>query len=143
MNKILVVCEGNICRSPMAAGILSAALPNRSILSAGLSALIGMPADPIAVRLMRARGIDISSHRGSQLNSEMCKHADLVLVMSSGQRKEVEHAYPTACGRVFRIGDFIKRDIPDPYRQEEQGFRSALELIDDGVRGWLSRLQRI
>jgi len=143
MNNILVVCEGNICRSPMGQGLLSAALPHMNVRSAGLNAMHGMPADETAVRLMQERGIDIAPHRASQITRQMCLEAELVLVMSTSQRKQLEDTYPVACGRVFRLGEFSKRDIPDPYRQPEQAFRESLQLIEEGVREWLQRIQKI
>jgi protein-tyrosine phosphatase len=143
MESILVVCEGNICRSPMAQGLMAAALPDAQVRSAGLGALVGMPADDTALRLMHDRGIDIGSHRAVQITREMCKQAELVLVMSADQRKTVEETYPTSRGRVFRIAEHVRRDVPDPYRQSEQVFRDALAIIEQGVRDWLDRMQRI
>lgn len=143
MKSILVVCEGNICRSPMAQGLLTAALPKLQVHSAGFGALVGMPADARAVRVMQSRGVDISAHRASQINRQMCVHADMVLVMETHQRKRLEELYPQVCGRVFRVGEYTKRDIPDPYRQPEKAFRDALSLIDEGLREWLHRIHRI
>lgn len=143
MNSILVICEGNICRSPMAQGLLAAALPNAQVHSAGLGALVGMPADDTAIRLMKARGIDITGHRAQQVNRALCTQADLVLVMDTDQKQRLEDMYPQARGRVFRIGEHGKRDIPDPYRQPEKAFRDALAFIDEGVREWLRRIERL
>jgi protein-tyrosine phosphatase len=143
MKSILVVCEGNICRSPMAQGLLAAALAESTVLSAGLNALSGMPADETAIRLLQARGIDIGRHRATQLTREMCSHAELVLVMSSAQREHLEEAYPFTRGRVFRICEHTKRDVPDPYRQSERVFVDALKLIDEGTDEWLRRIRQI
>lgn len=143
MKNILVVCEGNICRSPMAEGVLAAALPQWSVRSAGLNAFSGMPADETAVRLMRTRGIDIAPHRALQITRTLCAQAELVLVMTADQRKRLEETYPFACGRVFRLGEYSKRDVPDPYRQPELAFSESLRLIDEGVREWLLRIQKI
>lgn len=143
MKSILVVCEGNICRSPMAQGLLRAALPHMTVLSAGLNALSGRPADEAAVRLMKARGIDITPHRAVQINRELCIWAELVLVMSSDQRKRLEQAYPAVCGRVYRLCEFTKTDVPDPFRKPEQAFRESLQMIDQGVREWLQRIQKL
>jgi protein-tyrosine phosphatase len=143
MKSILVVCEGNICRSPMAEGLFSAVLPGVNVRSAGLNALSGTPADKTAVRLMESRRIDITAHRALQITPELCLQADLVLVMSTDQRKRLEEKYPFACGRTFRLDEFGKRDIPDPYRRPEFAFEESLALIDHGVREWLRRIQKI
>jgi protein-tyrosine phosphatase len=143
VKSILVVCEGNICRSPMAQGLFAAALPQIEVRSAGLSALSGMPADETAVRLMRGRDIDITAHRAAQITRELCSRSDLVVVMSTEQRRRLEEMYPFACGRTFRLAESSKRDIPDPYRQPEWAFQESLQLIDQGVREWIQRIQKI
>lgn len=143
MNAILVVCEGNICRSPMAAGLLATALPGVRVRSAGLNALVGEPAEETAVRLMQDRGVDIAPHRAMQINRQMCLDSDIVLVMEREQRQRLQELYPEVCGRVFRIAEHEDRDVPDPYRQPVKAFRSALSIIDDGVRHWLQRIQRL
>jgi protein-tyrosine phosphatase len=113
------------------------------VRSAGVGALIGMPADDTAVQLMKERSIDITAHRAVQINQQMCLGADLVFVMNHGQRERVENTYPSARGRVFRLGEYIKKDIPDPYRKPERAFRDALFLIDESVREWLRRIERL
>src|SRR6266542_2985353 len=73
-ENVLIVCVGNICRSPMAEGLLRARFVGHRrarIESAGLAALEGRPADPIAVELLAERGIDISAHRARQLTPEL------------------------------------------------------------------------
>jgi protein-tyrosine phosphatase len=143
VKSILVLCEGNICRSPMAAGLIAARSPRFATRSAGLGALVGHPADETAVRLMRARGVDIDAHRAEQVTRRMCLEADIVLVMDREQRQRLEQMVPEACGRVFRLGEFTGQDIPDPYRQPEEAFREALELIETNVERWLQRIERL
>ncbi len=90
-NRILVVCVGNICRNPMAEGLLvqtlsEAGMQAIQIRSAGLNALVGHQADKIAIRLMLEQGVDVSAHRGQQLNRDLLRWADLVLVMDKAQK---------------------------------------------------------
>ena len=127
----------------MGQGLLADQLPGWRVQSAGLGALVGEPADEIAVRLMQERGIDITGHRAAQITRKMCAESDLVFVMSREQRREVERLYPEMCGRVFRIAEHADRDVPDPYRLPEEEFRHALKLIDDGVASWVQRIRRL
>ncbi|MBB3179455.1 low molecular weight protein-tyrosine-phosphatase [Variovorax sp. Sphag1AA] len=143
MRNVLVVCLGNICRSPMAAGLFSAALPRAQVTSAGLEALVGRPADPMARELMDERGISIAKHQARQLDVEMCQRADLILVMDRGQRREVEGRYPFAIGKVFRLGEFNDRDVLDPYRAGKDAFQRSLASIEDGAQQWVDRISRV
>ena len=127
----------------MAQALLAAQLPDWRVQSAGLEAVVGSPADEIALRLMRERGLDIAAHRALQVTRRLCLESDMVLVMSREQRRQLEAMYPEVCGRVFRLGEHADRDIPDPYRQPEPAFRHALTLIVEGVASWVPRIRRL
>lgn len=134
LDRVLTVCSGNICRSPMAEGLLRARLgPARRVASAGLQAVVGRPADPEAVALLRERGIDISSHVARQLTPELLAEFDLVLVMEDAQRVELERLARSARGRVHRIGKFGGFEVEDPHRRGRPAFERALALIERGV----------
>ncbi|RZL88654.1 MAG: low molecular weight phosphotyrosine protein phosphatase [Variovorax sp.] len=143
MRNVLVVCTGNICRSPMAEGLMAAALPGTQIHSAGLGALVDEPADPIACELMAERGIDIGGHRARQINLDMCQRADLILVMDREQRRAVEERYLFAAGKVFRLCDSSDDNVPDPYRAERDAFLRSLALIEEGAQHWAQRISRV
>lgn len=143
IRNVLVVCLGNICRSPMAEGLLASALPDVEVSSAGLSAMSGYAADPMACELMGARGLDIAQHRARQINLDMCQRAELVLVMDHDQRRLVEQRYPFAVGKVFRLCEFSGQDVPDPYRATRAVFEQSLALIDGGVQQWVNRISRV
>jgi low molecular weight protein-tyrosine phosphatase len=141
ISRILVVCVGNICRSPMAEGLLRRALPECTVSSAGIGALVDRPADPFAIQLMREQGVDISSHRARQIQGRLMDEADLVLVMEQNQQRHLERQYPRSRGKIFRLCEEAKADIPDPYRQGLEIFKIAARLINLGVDAWSVRIQ--
>jgi protein-tyrosine phosphatase len=143
IRHILVVCVGNICRSPMAEALLRNALGAQEITveSAGLGALVGEGASEHAVELMRERGIDISSHQAQQLTPELVSKADLVLVMETGHKKAIETTDATVRGKLFRLGEWRETDIKDPYRQSKAVFEEVLADIDDGIADWVEHLK--
>ncbi len=143
IRRVLVVCIGNICRSPMAEGLLKQALPDLQISSAGLDAMVGHGADPIAVQLMADQGIDIGSHRARMVTDALARENDLILVMDSQQQQQIAAKYPHTRGKVFRLGETAKQDIPDPYRQSVEVFGSSLDLIASGSSAWVKRINSI
>lgn len=143
MNSVLVVCEANICRSPMAEALLAAGLPGIRVRSAGLNALVGNPADEMAVALMCERGIDISRHRATQISRALCVESDVILIMEREQRQRLQQLYPEICGRVYRLAEDADRDVPDPYRKPREAFRASLSLIEESTEHWLRRIRRL
>ena len=144
IGSVLVVCVGNICRSPMAEAILREALVDKSnilVSSAGVGALVGYPADDHAIALMTERGLDISGHRARQISSELINENDLILVLESGHKRVIDSNEPAARGKVYRIGEWEDQEIPDPYRQPRAAFEDALALIDRGVESWILKLK--
>jgi protein-tyrosine phosphatase len=143
MKHILTLCAGNICRSPVAAALLAREFPDKTVLSAGLGALAGNPADPLTIEVAAAHGLDVSAHRALQLARWMCQTADLILVMEEGHKTELEQQFPLVRGKVFRLGDVGKFDIADPYGQPKAAFEAAYADIARGVADWVPRIQKI
>jgi protein-tyrosine phosphatase len=129
----------------MAEGLLKLALTTSGqgdcvVGSAGLGALIGHPPDAKACQLMMRKGIDISGHRARQLNKDMIRNADLILVMESSHKSAIEEFEPCAKGKVFRLGNWGNYDIPDPYQQNLSAFVISVNLIERGISEWLKKL---
>ncbi len=140
-SKVLVVCTGNICRSPAAEGLLKSYLkdshPEIIVESAGTHALIAHPADQNAIEVLQERGIDITAHRARQLKSELIGWSDLILVMEKHHLREIGARFPAAIGKVVGLGKWKNIDIPDPFRQPKTVFVENISLIDACIQDWL------
>jgi protein-tyrosine phosphatase len=143
MKYILAVCIGNICRSPIAQGLLTQQLPNHTVWSAGLSALVGQPADPLSVQVSAAHGLDISAHRAQQINSFLCQQTELILVMEQSHKAQLEQLFPSMRGKTFRLGQYSQFEIDDPYRQPLEAFEAAYAAIAQGVSDWVPRIKKL
>ena len=143
MKRILALCIGNICRSPIAEALLKQQFPEKTIWSAGLGALVGNPADPLTIDVAAAHGLDLSAHRAQQLDSLMCQTAELILVMEQGHKTQLEQQYPLMRGKVFRLGELGQFDIADPYRQPKASFEVAYARIARGVADWAPRIRQL
>lgn len=143
-NSILMVCVGNICRSPMAEYLLKdvASRENRALRveSAGIGALVGKPADPYTIRLLAERGIDGMPHRARQLDGGLLRDFDLVWVMEKWQKRQIEAEHPSSRGRVYTIGHWEGVEILDPYQKDEKAFREAMTLIEKGIDQWRAKI---
>ena len=124
-NKILVVCVGNICRSPVGERLLQKLLPNKEIASAGIAAeksrLIGKPADEIATLVAAENGVSLEEHQSQQVTPQLCAQYDLILVMEKEHMEALTQISPEARGKTMLFGQWVgQKDIPDPYRQSRE-----------------------
>ena len=144
IRHILVLCEGNHCRSPMAEAMLHKALgPKIRVSSAGLHALVGHTAHWEARVLMTNQGLDITAHRGHQVTADMALGADLILVMDQAQKAACERLAPSARGRVFLLGHWLppgQQGIPDPIRGGAEAHRQAYDHIQRAIQPWITKL---
>ena len=142
-KNILVVCLGNVCRSPVAEFLFRRDLGERDIRvsSAGLGALVGRPMDENAIELLKEEGIDASEHRARQLEPSMLRDADLILTMERRHLNSVVRMAPEVSGKVFMFGKWHDGDdVPDPYRHSRRVFEQVHDSIERGVSSWLRYL---
>ncbi|MFB2599464.1 low molecular weight phosphatase family protein [Herbiconiux sp. P17] len=116
--RILFVCTGNICRSPLAEKVLAARLRESGsgyvTSSAGLMAVVGASMEPQPSAIALRNGAE-PSHSASQLTAETAASSTLILTMTRDQRSEVAREYPAALRRTFTLGEFtrILAELPD------------------------------
>lgn len=136
IQNILIVCIANICRSPMAEYLFKDIFTDLQIASAGISGLIGHHADDKAINSMQLKKIDISQHTAQKLNTNLIKHADLILVMNLNQKNYIEQRWPFSKGKIFRLGHWRECDVPDPYKHNQHVFNETCNLISNCIDDW-------
>ena len=144
--NILTVCTGNICRSPVAEAALRMALPDLTVGSAGLHALVGRDADPDSAAAAAQHGIKMRPHSARQFDDALGRAADLILVMETHHRQEIAARWPQVLGKTFLLGQFDgAREVPDPYRQPMGMHLHAAGIIAECCRSWqvqIGQMQR-
>jgi|SRR5215831_3487467 len=153
-HAVLFVCTANICRSPMAAGVLRAMLaraaPDRSfeVASAGTHDYhVGMPAFPAAVAAARERGYDLGDHVARRVGPGDFERYDAILAMDRFNLASLGTIAPTRCRDKIELllayGErFHDAEVPDPYGGEMRDFERAMDMIEDGCRGLVQLLVR-
>jgi len=143
--RLLFVCTGNICRSPMAAGLARAYAAQRGwaveVGSAGMLDLKGRPAEPNAIRVMEEIGIDLRAHQARGVTSELVTWADYVLAMELGHCTELRRRYPELEDRVMLLGSFGGiMEIADPMGGWRWRFRRTRDEIKTCVESFMDQL---
>lgn len=140
-GPVLVVCVGNICRSPLGERALKALLPGLEIGSAGLAALVGEPADGTATLVAAERGIGLDGHVARQLTADLGAAHGLILAMEPGHRAEIMRRFPQLSGRTLLFDQWSgARGIADPYRRPVEFHREIRDRILESAGAWAKRL---
>ncbi|MEJ4044857.1 arsenate reductase/protein-tyrosine-phosphatase family protein [Erwinia sp. SLM-02] len=140
-DSILVVCTGNICRSPIAERMLRRALPGKKIDSAGVGALEGHAADDSAVEVAEKHQLSLDNHQGKQFTGSLGRKYDLILVMEKHHIEQVTTIAPEARGKTMLIGHWLEGvAIPDPYRKSMESFEYVYRLLDQACNSWVRKL---
>jgi protein-tyrosine phosphatase len=134
-QRILVVCHGNIIRSPFAAFLIAQALGEQasvSIASAGLEAMPGRPPHPTALQKAASRRIDLSSHAASRVDAAVVARSDVIFVMDVPQLLVLRQRFPEARARTFLLSSLAPEtplEIRDPVDGDESVFEACFDHI--------------
>ena len=143
MSHILFVCTGNICRSPMAAGLLRAALNETglsttcTVESAGIHAVIGAPPTARAIKVAASYRVDISAHQARAFDTQDFQRFGLIIAMDSGHLDFLRTVRPVSyTGELTLLSaarGARKLEIADPYRRSRRAYERSARLIAEGV----------
>lgn len=144
MADILIVCTGNLCRSPMATAFLRSRIAQDpdcqevEVESAGIWAQDGLPASGPTIRVMREHGHDVTDHRSRQVTRQMVEEADLVLGATAHHVEALQQAFPAAADRVHLLATMAgeSHGVEDPYGRSDAVYRTVADelerLIEEG-----------
>ena len=141
----LMVCTGNLCRSPMAEALARDYAARRSIPLEGRSASVmglnGNPAHRNTVAGMKEVDLDLSTHRAQPVTDELVAWADYILVMEIGHASALRDRHPGSEDKIMMLGTFGRTlEIPDPIGFWKRPFRTSRELIRRCVEGFVDQL---
>ena len=136
IRNVLVVCHGNLCRSPFAAALLAATRIDLSVRSAGLAAAEGDPADGTALRVSRQFNVDLDDHRTQRVSSEILAWSHLILVMEGHQAEGIRRLGTANARKTHLLGDFLPSPphrIEDPWGQGDEVFAATFTRIANAL----------
>ncbi len=156
MIKVLFVCLGNICRSPLAEAIF-----NQKIQALGLSRKfksdsagtsdyhIGELPDERSIQCAQRKGLKIN-HRGRQVNRTDFRDFDYIIVMDESNLKNLQalkHKYNFSDKEIFLMRDFVPGEeglsVPDPYYGDEKGFDEIFQILDESIESFLTKIKEV
>jgi len=145
LKKIVLVCTGNTCRSPLAKVLLENLSTEEEefiIDSAGISAFPGQRAAEMARRAARERGLDLSAHRSQQLSKRMVREADLILTMTGSQAHRLRLSYRDESKIIFSLGEFTgsSENVEDPIGGDLEVYRQTREQLKKILQAALERI---
>lgn len=144
-RSVLVVCVGNICRSPVGERLLAQKLAERgaavTVASAGLGAVLGHGVDETAAAVAAAHGLSVEGHVARQFGQDLALRHDLILVMEPGHRASILERAPSLAGRVMLFDQWVgAKGIADPYRRSREFHEIIFTKIDEAATAWANKL---
>lgn len=148
MHTVLFVCTANICRSPMAMGLLRQKVgfaDDWRIESAGTWSISGEPPAWNSLLVLAQRGIDIRDHRSRPVSRDLLKEFQLILVMEAGHKEALRVEFPEVADRVYLLSEMVGNsyDIPDPMGFSLQSFEETLRELEHILDQGFARISEL
>ena len=152
MQRVVFICSGNLCRSPMAAGLAERMLAEAGIpamvVSAGTLNIQGNPAAPHAITAMRELGLSIEHHRSQGASLLLLRAADHIVVMSPHHEQDILARDPKLAPKIRRLWEYCQPpgrldEIADPVGMELAAFHACRDDIKSCLASWIDRMKRI
>jgi protein-tyrosine-phosphatase len=145
--KVLLVCSGNTCRSPMAGALLQHLWTGDqplTVLTAGTSTTAGQPASGHAITAMAERGLDLGAHRSQPVTERLVREADLILTMTSRHRDALRFQWPALAIKVQSLSEYAGQlaDVPDPFGGPLVEYQRTAESLARLLAAAVARMQR-
>ncbi len=132
---------GNICRSPTGERLLQQLCPNKKIHSAGIIAKNDMPANESSTRTAQKHNLSLENHQSQRLTTELCREADLILVMENDHINKVHQQFPETRGKVMLFGQWLNKiEIPDPHKRSDEMFEHVYILMEKAAQSWNGKI---
>ena len=147
-KSVLVVCIGNICRSPVLEALLKYYSDQHQlglkVASAGVCAMVGDPPQPYSQELARQHGINIADYYAEQITPEMAQEYELIIALDEIVRNDLLHRFPFASGKIKKLG-FLNdnMDIEDPYKKDKPAFVKMYADIELCLQSWLEKVWQV
>lgn len=149
MKKILFVCTGNTCRSPMAKALLEKVWAEEKgnndiiVMSAGLFTSDGIPASVEAIQVMQEYGIDITNHEAQQLDEDILQEATLILTMTDAHRSLIIERHPDYESIVYTLAEYLEDsgDIIDPFGRGIEAYYQTAQQLENLIRALAIKLK--
>lgn len=141
INSVLVVCVGNICRSPVGAAQLAKACPALRVGSAGIAALAGHAADETMAEIAAENGLALEGHIARQFTAKMAADYGLILALETGHMRVITEKAPVASGKTMLLGQWLTPpEIADPYRKSPEFYQAVFEQVTQASAAWAAKL---